>query len=243
MCPFNPALRAPSAVSVAAKPQRPQVMARRVDVAASQLGFLAPPCDVHLKFLPLGSGWTVVALTAPGKPPVAARWLEAYSPVSIHIGTGLSPRVFRANFDKIPAPWTRMLGNVVVHYLELCPDGSASLFIEDSPEKVERFVADLRTRDPTARFRQTHAGPTGVRLTRRQLEIVSLAVALGYYEIPHKLHLRALAKKVGLGVGAASELLRRGEALIVTNYIDTLSESEWQIAADAATSTSHDSRK
>lgn len=243
MNPFNPSPRAPLAISVAAKPLPSPVMARRIDVAASQLGFSTPPCAVHLKFFPLGSGWTVVGLTAPGKPPVAARWLEAYSPVSIHIGAGLSPRVLRANFDKVPEPWTKILGNVVVHYLELGPDGSASLFIEDSPEKVERFVADLRTRDPTARSRQTHAGPARVRLTRRQLEILSLAVALGYYEVPHKLNLRTLATKVGLSVGAVSELLRRGEALIVANYIDALSESEWQSATQAATPSGKDAGK
>jgi len=216
------------ATEVTVKPLAKPILARRVDVPASQLGFSPPPCAIHIKFFPLGTGWTLVALTPPAKPPAAARWLEPYGPVSIHIAPGLSPKVLRATFDKVPAAWEKFLGAVIVHYLELTPDGSASLFIEDSPEKVDKFFAGIRAADANARSRQTHAGPHRVRLTARQLEILSLAVALGYYEVPHKLNLRTLASKVGLSVGAVSELLRRGEALIVSSYVDALSEAEWQ---------------
>lgn len=208
----------------------PAIVARRLDVRGSALGFSPPPCPVHVKFFELPTGWTLVALTAPGKPPLAARWLEAYSPTSIQIAPGLSPKVLRAVFDKMPPIWERMLTSVVVHYLELTPDGSASLFFEDAPAKVERFVSEITRSDSTTRSRPSHTGVKRTRLTARQLEILSLAVALGYYEVPHKLNLRTLANKVGLSVGAVSELLRRGEALIVTSYVDALSEAEWLAA-------------
>ena len=210
-----------------AKPA-PPILARRIDVPASALGFAAPPCTLHIKFLRVGTAWTLVALTPPAKPPLAARWLEAYEPTSITIAPGLSPKVLRATFVKLPPAWETVLTTVVVHYLELTPEGSASLFVEDTPAKVERFMAGLRVGEPTARSRKTQSGPERVRLTARQLEVVSLAVALGYYEIPHKLNLRTLAKKVGLSLGAVSELLRRGEAIIVANYVDALSEAQWQ---------------
>lgn len=220
----------------AARATSPPIVARRIDVTGTTLGFTAPPCPIHMKFFELPSGWTMVGLTAPGKPSIAARWLESFSPTSITIAPGLSPKVLRATFDVLPAPWQRLFSSVVVHYLELTPDGSASLFVEDAPEKVHRFLAGLHLTQPEARSRPSHVGPLRVKLTARQLEILSLAVALGYYEVPHKLNLRSLASKVGLSVGAVSELLRRGEALIVTSYIDALSEAEWKDDRNQATS-------
>lgn len=204
------------------------IVARRIDVSADVLGFDAPPCPLQIKFLSLrAGGWTLVALTPPAKPPKVARWLERYSPSSIHIAPGLSPKVLRANFEKVPPQWDAFLDAVVVHYLQLTPDGSASLFIEDTPKKVRRFLAKVQANDEDARSRKTLAGPDRVDLTNRQLELMSVAVALGYYEIPHQVTLRDLAKKVGLSVGAVSELLRRGEALIIQDYIDTMSEKRW----------------
>lgn len=235
MSNFNTFPRQGHATAVTVKAVSKPILARRVDLLASQLGFSPPPCAIHIKFFPLGKGWTLVALTPPAKPPAAARWLEPYGPVAINIAPGLSPKVLRATFDKLPPIWEKFLGDVIVHYLELTPDGSASLFIEDSPEKVEKFVAEIQAGDAKARSRQTHGGPHRVRLTARQLEILSLAVALGYYEVPHKLNLRTLAAKVGLSVGAVSELLRRGEALIVSSYVDALSEAEWQSSQQSPT--------
>lgn len=199
----------------------------RVDVPGEHLGFTPPPCPVHIKFRPLGTGWTVVVHTPPGRPPAAARWLETFSPISSHITPGLSPSVLRANFEGIPDPWRSFLGAVVVEYLEVAVDGSASLFIADSPEKVETFVATLRANEPLARSRLMNTDTARPLLTARQKEIICLAVALGYYEVPHKLYLRTLAKKAGISVGAVSELLRRGEALIVANYIDAISAAKW----------------
>ncbi len=209
------------------------IVARRIDVSSDVLGFEAPPCAVQIKFLPLGAdGWTLVALTPPAKPPKVAKWLEQYTPSSIHIAPGLSPKVLRANFDKVPPRWDTFLSDVIVHYLQLTPDGSASLFIEDTPKTVERFLSKVQENDKDARSRKTLAGPERVDLTSRQMELLSVAVALGYYEIPHQVTLRDLAKKVGLSVGAVSELLRRGESLIIQDYIDTMAQTRWDSAAE-----------
>src|ERR1051326_6621391 len=105
------------------------VLARRLDLPVQQLGFTPPPCPVHIKFFELPTGWTLVALTAPGKPPAAARWLETFAPTSIQIAPGLSPKVLRAHFDALPPTWEQFLTRVIVHYLELTPDGSASIFV------------------------------------------------------------------------------------------------------------------
>jgi hypothetical protein len=44
---------------------------------------------------------------------------------------------------------------------------------------------------------------------------------MGYYEIPHRIDLRALAKATGVSLGSVSELLRRAEGAILTHYVDS----------------------
>ena len=212
----------------------PAIVARRVDLPGALLGFTpAPPCQVHLKFLPSGDRWTLLGLVPPGMPPRVAEWLQAFRPSVINIAPGITPRILRAQFDELPAAWLQLVSTVIVHSLELTPEGSASVFVEDSPAKVAAFIATIPDSRLQVRERKSQSSPERVKLTARQLEVMSLAVALGYYETPHKLNLRLLAQKLGLSVGAVSELLRRGESLIVTNYIDSLSESEWADTADA----------
>ncbi len=201
--------------------------ARRVDMPCRWAGFVTPPpCRVQLKFLPRGDTWSVLGLTAPGKPDVVARWLQPFGPVAVDIAPGVAPKVVRAHFDRLPASWEWMLSEVAVHYLELTPEGAASVFIHDSPEHVQRFIAGLPG-DPAEIRQRTVDANKQVRLTPRQLEVLSLAVALGYYETPHRLSLRDLAGRMNVSVAAVAELLRRGESLIITHYIDSLSAATW----------------
>lgn len=207
------------------------VVARRVDLPCALLGFETPPCNVHLTFLPLSDHWMLVALSAPGKPAQVARWLRPHTQGAINIDPGISPKVLRARFERLPDAWARMLADVLVIFLELTPDGTASVFIEDSQERVDRFVASLQV-DDQVRQRQIHPRESKAKLTARQLEVLALAVALGYYETPHKLNLREIAAKLGLSVGGVSELLRRGESLIITSYVDSLARSRWNDPAE-----------
>ncbi len=160
-------------------------------------------------------------------PAKVARWLMPFGPTEINIAPGIAPRVLRAKFNVLPPLWKDMLARVTVHYVDLTPEGTASIFVADSGDKVDHFVQMLRGESSVVRARQSLQGPARVELTARQLEVLALAVALGYYETPHKVSLRGLAKKLALSVGATSELLRRGESLIITNYVDALTASNW----------------
>ncbi len=122
-----------------------------------------------------------------------------------------------------------MLSEVDVRFLELTPEGSASLFVQDSPEHLDRLMAGMPSLPGRVRHRPTHSGHD-IHLTPRQLEVLSLAVALGYYETPHGINLRELASHVGISVGAVSELLRRGESIIIKQYVDRLAASRWDDA-------------
>lgn len=217
-------------VAVAAAGSVP-VVARRVDFPCSLLGFTPPPCNVQLTFLPLADHWILVGLSAPGRPAQLARWLQPHTRGEINVDPGLSPKILRARFETLPAPWARMLADVFVIFLELTPEGTASVFIEDSQERVDLFVASLQVDDKVSQ-RDVLPANESIELTARQLEVLALAVALGYYETPHKLNLREIAEKLKISVGGLSELLRRGESLIITHYIDSLSRSRWHEATD-----------
>jgi hypothetical protein len=199
----------------------------RVDLPCTVAGFSAPPCHVHLKFVSIGGRKALLALTDPGKPAAVEDWLAQYGPSAVHIAPGLTPKFLQADFVKLPDAWARLLSSVHVRHLELSPDGTASLFIEGPIDQIEDFVKAIKLGRPVARSRKTVPGSDRVKLSHRQLQALSNAVALGYFEIPHRLDLRALAKKMGMSHGALSELLRRAEALVITGYIDSLTESHW----------------
>ncbi len=196
-------------------------------------GFNPPPVPLQMKLRRDEGHWSLIALTSPGKPPKVARWLEQYKPVSIYVGAGLSPRVLRAKFEELPGKWEEILDQVNLQFAQITPEGAASLFVEDTNDRVQQFVAMVKDQSPgeMVRSRKAHMESHPVELTPRQLEVLQVAVALGYYEVPHKLNLRTLAQKLDLSVGAVSELLRRGEALIITSYIDSLSKDRWESEA------------
>lgn len=208
-------------------------VARRVDLSCDVIGFSAPPCRVQIRFTPHGDDrWTLVALTPPAQPPAVARWLEAYEPTAIHVASGLAPKALRATFDHLPEAWARILKKVRVRFMELTPDGAASLFIKGSPDELQAFIESVHDENPDARTRQTR-DDEDVSLSPRQMEILSRAVGLGYYEIPHNITLRDLAERLDLTVGTVSELLRRAEAQVITSYVDAHMVSQWEDGSEA----------
>lgn len=215
----------------------------RIDLPCERTGFTAPPCDVHLKFLPSPAtqeGWTLLAHAAAGKPAALARWLKPQPGITdIRVAPGIAPKLLRASAADLPPPWTTVASYVKVHHLNLAPDGNAAWFVEGPREQIVGLVQQLEAdADPPlagteVRCRPVHSGRGRATLTRRQFEALSTAVALGYYEIPHRLDLRALASRTGYSLGSISELLRRAEGAVLTQYIDA-SLMGWPMADEAA---------
>lgn len=212
----------------------PSGVKRRVDLPCAAAGFSPPPTRVELRFQLADDGTTtLVARAPPAQPPEVARWLEDYGPAAIEIEPGLAPKTLRATFDEVPDAWRRLLSPVNVRFAALTPDGTASLFVEGQPAEVDRFTSILTDQLPRSdgtgdvRTRPARWDGSDVSLTARQLEVLSRAVALGYYEIPHNLTLRELADHLDLTVGTVSELLRRAESAIVTSYVDSWMASRW----------------
>jgi hypothetical protein len=200
----------------------------RIDLTCERTGFSTPPHDVHIKFLPSPAqeGWTLLAHAAAGKTEALARWLKQYPGIDqVRIAPGLAPKLFRATVAALPPAWAKVASYAKVHHLDLGADGNAAWFVEGLRDQVWALVQQL---DAAA----APLGPTEVRcrpvtdpglppISRRQLEALSTAVALGYYEIPHRIDLRQLAATTGVSLGSVSELLRRAEGAILTHYVDS----------------------
>ena len=222
----------------------------RIDLPCEQTGFSTPPFDVHLKFLPSpadGGGWTLLAHAAAGKPDILAHWLEKHPGIEqVRVAPGLAPKLFRASAGQLPATWAAVAAVVKVHHLDLAADGHAAWFIEGVRDQVWALVQHLESKQAAP---AANAAPTGTKapepgvrcrpvtndgravLSRRQFEALSTAVAMGYYEIPHRIDLRTLAAATGVSLGSVSELLRRAEATILTNYVDS-SLMGWPLAEE-----------
>ena len=61
-------------------------------------------------------------------------------------------------------------------------------------------------------------------ITARQEEILRVALDLGYFEFPKRMHLEELAEKLGITPGTLSEILRRAEKNIISNHFGTARE-------------------
>lgn len=222
------------------------VAVHRLDLPCAQTGFTVPPFDVHLKFLPSptdGRGWTLLAHAAPGKPTLLARWLTAQPGIEeVRVAPGLAPKLLRASAPNLPPTWGKIASFVVVHHLDLGADGQAAWFVEGAREQVLALVQEISRAPVTAadadtlksgevRCRPVTTNPGPIALSRRQFEALSTAVGMGYYEIPHRIDLRTLAKATGVSLGSVSELLRRAEATILTNYVDS-NRMQWPLAAE-----------
>lgn len=199
----------------------------RVDLPCTFAGFQAPPCHVHLRFERAEDHWRLVARTAPNAPMATARWLEAHGPTRLVAGPGIAPKEFRADFDELPTPWQELLSKVQVQHIDITPGGIASLFIEGSEGEVDTFVSQFRTKHEDVRAREASPKPAP-EVTPRQMDALSTAVALGYYEIPRRVDLRTLGKAMGVSLGSISELLRRAEDEIITGYVDALAAARWR---------------
>lgn len=205
----------------------PLRLTRRVDAPCDAIGFAAPPVPIQMSFSAFAGRTAVMVLTPPGRAAEVGEWLQHHDPAEIELGNGLAPKSIIALFDQLPDAWSHLLATMDVRHIELRPEGAASLFVTDARNETAHFVDNLPDSAPTPGQRRVFAGPGLPPLTARQHEVLSLAVALGYYELPHKLNVRDLAKRLGMSVGATSEIMRRGESIIMNSHFDRTSLEQW----------------
>jgi predicted DNA binding protein len=88
------------------------------------------------------------------------------------------------------------------------PHEALQALLEDLPEGMDTEI--LRVGE----FDQHHGALAG-RLTSRQREAVSAALAVDYYGVPHDATLADVADELGCTVGTVSTLLRRAERAVM----------------------------
>lgn len=216
-----------------ASSQGEKTLARRIDLSCSELELPEPPSAVHLRprWPCKDPFWWVRAETTAGRVPSIQEWLRRWDPVDVFPAPGLAPKSITARFRGLENPW-QVLADAEVQQMVLTPVGTATLVVETDAAKLKQRLNRLKDGlgIDQMRVRPYYGKTTGetehLKLTPRQEEVLSVAVAMGYYEVPRRVSLRDLAKKLDMSLGATSELIRRGESLIVGGFIDSLSMTE-----------------
>lgn len=209
-----------------------QVM-KRLDLEGGSLGFNpGPGCRVNMKFLEAAGRWTVYMLFDQGKAKLVMDWIEGFGPENVVVGPGLYSRVVRAEFHRLPSHWEWLQGDLRVVSLTLSPNGPATLILEGTHDQIKdhaRALGDLvKSRDAGhPRLREFPLRPEQWVLTPRQGEVLNLAVSLGYYDVPHNVSLRDLAKRLDRSLGTVSELLRRAECAVISQAVSDQQLGEW----------------
>ncbi len=87
--------------------------------------------------------------------------------------------------------------------------------IAPDAQALSDFVTELRRRNCQVEIVRLGGGPGENVLTPRQREVLSIAADLGYFEIPRRVRLAELAKRVGVSDTAVAALLRRAEKRVL----------------------------
>lgn len=103
-------------------------------------------------------------------------------------------------------------GGTQVHHL-LAPS-------QDSFKAAYDTLKDYFKKVKLLRIRRSPRGILSPGLTVKQLDAMREAISRGYYEIPRKLEIAHLAKKLGIKRVAAQERLRRAERTIMNQFAD-----------------------
>lgn len=200
-----------------------------------ELGFsCVPPCKTSMKFLENSGRWTVFALTETARLPVVVDWLkDQFTPTSVQVSPGIAPRVVRVELDRLPEKLARLLTTNRVQNVCLFSEGIATVLFQDAhdasntlPPKARREPAEEPVVKPQSLKRLQIQGTKTV--SNRQNQALSLAVAMGYYQVPHHVGLREIADQMGMSLGAFSELIRRAEATVIRAQVNHTLEADWE---------------
>ncbi len=192
----------------------------RIDVPCEVFGLTPPPCPMTCWVVRSDKHWSVLAQTPPGRPAHVAKWITGLIPAQAYMEQGLAPTSLWIRFEQPFETLSLLLDGLTVKRLELTPAGTATAFVQGPPERTRRLEAMAAKAGPGMAMREAIQPTPENALTKRQREALSLAVALGYYEVPRRANLHEVAQRMGMSAGAASELLRRGERILVAGFFD-----------------------
>lgn len=105
-----------------------------------------------------------------------------------------------------------------------CPLSSANQpsqwrFIARSTSDLRRVISSLEKEGSKTRILEVSPLDQKAALTGRQKEIISIAVAKGYFEFPRRISLTELSRFLGIKPSTLSEILRSAERRILENAV------------------------
>lgn len=198
---------------MAGTPGRP--VQARIRTPCRNLGFVTPPCEVHLRFLLSRAHWVLYAFAPQGTREQLRAWLDAYGPSLVQHSTSSPSVVLRATFPTLPPAWTQMLEDFEVRDMRIHPDGTAVLIVEGERDRFTHGPFH----DVEAVFDVEQARAKASLLTSLQHRTILDAFNAGYYDVPKRINLAELAATLGTSQAALSELLRRGEERLIARYV------------------------
>lgn len=223
----QPALRGPEAVH-GRRVQGERRSYTHIQVPAARLGFPAVEARVHVKLLRDDPEGILLLVWTEG--PGAAwvpRWLSPFGPTVLpSSGTALQ-NVVRIRCARPPIIWRRLLAGAPIDGLVIRTDGQARLNIKGGADEAAHQLALLDGvgalrlgEDDDDRRPDIHARRSGLRpITARQRDILVVALAEGYYEVPRRISQTGLARLLGMSPAALSETLRRAEGNMIRAQI------------------------
>ncbi len=90
----------------------------------------------------------------------------------------------------------------------------------DDKRKLSRLLSELRRTKVLAELRRVVPVRGGSLLTRRQAEVLRLALEAGYFEFPKGAGVEYLANRLRVAKSTVSETLHRAEQKILRAYVD-----------------------
>jgi hypothetical protein len=211
-----------------------QTVFERIDLPAQRLGFdPPPPCKVTLKFLYASERWTLYLQFNGGEAEAMKRWIQPYGPTNLTASEGLYPRVLRLEFPELPKQWEWVAADPENVLLSIVPAGVATVLVRKNRLTEKNLGEALEQRQSVpmkvqVKIQPRVHNPRNIQLTQKQKEVLSLAVSLGYYAVPHRIGLRGLASALGRSTGTISELLRRAESRIITQHVTEAMVDDWE---------------
>lgn len=155
------------------------------------------------------------------------QWLLRHGDAEVTIGAGVAPTILRAEYAVCPMAWTEWLEFADMNHLDIDPAGATTMYLRGATRPLEALLAWTRRDGADVYDRATTPPVPEDVVTRRQEEALAVATASGYYDTPHRVSMREIARQLGISVSATSALLRRAEAAVIKAHMDAVARHRW----------------
>lgn len=194
-----------------------------LELSAQDLGTDPPPSRCHVRAYKTTAGWVLLVWSPYGPNDAIKAWAKAQTS-SDEIAFGeVGERTTGFQCEALPPTWETLFGLFDIHHLIMDADGTTLTHLEGPREEIGEFLVGLDLEVSAKSVEMVPEVDERTReeiLTEAQEHAIGRAAALGYFDVPRRIHLEDLADELGTSPSALSELLRRAQARLVSTYLD-----------------------